>query len=104
MAKKKNPNNTVESVIGRSGIPRWKTVNIVKRCMGALNAVDGDIEQAVQNLTGFGSPHGAQNKFLKASTVRYHVAQCSRLPSSEQKRLSNMTADRIIESITRRKK
>lgn len=102
MAKKANPNNTVESVLGRCGIPRAKTVNTYKRCMGALTAVSGDVEQAVENLTepGFFSTR----KILRESSVRYYVNGCNRLSAAEQKRLQNLSATAIIVNITRSKK
>ena len=102
MAKKKNPNNTVESVLGRCGVPTAKTINVYKRCNGALYMVDDDFEQAVNNLSAPGF-FGAR-KNLKTSSIRYYVSGVSRLPTNERTRLKNLSDSTIIKLIAQRKK
>ena len=102
MARKKNPNNTVESVLGRGGIPRAKTVNTYKRCLGALENSDYDIDQTVNTLTSSG--FFSTRKNLSSSSIRYYVKDVNRLPKSEQARLKTMSTTNIIVSITRYKK
>jgi hypothetical protein len=70
--------------------------------MGALEAMNGDIEAAIENLL-LSSLKGTKVNWLKPNSVRYYIGTCSRLPVSEQKRLQNMSTDGIIASIARRK-
>ena len=102
MAKKKNPKNTVENVIGRCGIPTVKTVEVYKRCEGALEMVGDDFEQAVNNLSAPGFFGARRN--LKKSSIRYYVGGVNRLPAGERSRLKNMSPSTIISRIAQLKK
>jgi hypothetical protein len=99
---KKNSNATVESVLGRCGVPTAKTINLYKRCNGALDMVHGDIELAVENMAGPGV-FGAR-KNLKTSSIRYYVSSVNRLSATEKSRLKNMSSDVIIKRIAQLKK
>ena len=95
--------NTVESILGRQGVPRFQTIHNIKRCLGALEAMNGDIEAAIENLT-ITSLRGTKKPSLSEASIRYYVGTCSRLPASEQKRLRAMSAENIVTSIAMRVK
>lgn len=92
--------NTLESVLGRQGVPELNTIHAMKRILGALENVNYNADAALVNLMT-SRPAGIKVAFWSENTIKVYIADVLRLPDRERKRLSECSSVAIQADIAR---